>query len=315
LLARLPRLLADRVATVLKTDPRQADVLAAAGLRGSVSVAELWPRLRAVMTWLGAGCAAAAAHVRASLPPGTKMIDAGYVASEVRGTIVADAANNLALPLIDDVFFEFGPVDAWDRGSRETRLLHELEQGRSYYLLVTTFSGLVRYDMNDVLRVTGQIGRTPTLEFVRKGRGVTNITGEKVTEDQVTRAVAEVTAAAGILLSFYLVVADAAAPGYRVYFEGRDAGLKDLVALTESLDSKLASLNIEYATKRASGRLPALRIRALRAGTGRDYREHCVRKGQRESQFKALTLQNAADLDFDIENYCLDGLPDAIARR
>ena len=55
------------------------------------------------------------------LPPGARMIDAGYVASELRGTVVVDAERDLALPLLEDVFFEFVPVEAWDRGVRATR--------------------------------------------------------------------------------------------------------------------------------------------------------------------------------------------------
>jgi hypothetical protein len=314
-LGRLPEPAASRVAAALKASPRQAAVLEAANANGTLPLAELWPNLRAVMTWLGAGCAAAAAHVRELLPPATRMIDAGYVASEVRGTVVIDAASNLALPMLDDVFFEFAPVDAWDSGARETVLLHELERGRSYYVFVTTFAGLVRYDMNDVMRVTGRIGRTPTLEFVRKGRGVTNITGEKLTEDQVNAAVGAVAAALGIRVPFHLAVADAAVGHYRAYIESDDAGSAPRDTLAHLLDSTLASLNIEYSAKRASGRLPPLQVIAVSAGTGRAYREHCVRKGQRDSQFKVLTLQTAAELDFDFAAHCVDEQSDASARR
>jgi hypothetical protein len=44
----------------------------------------------------------------------------------------------------------------------------------------------------------------------------------------------------------------------------------------------------------------------LTDGAGHAYRAHAVRKGQRESQFKALTLQNAAELDFDLAALALD---------
>ncbi len=142
------------------------------------------------MTWLGGGCSVAAEAVRQKLPPAARMIDAGYVASEVHGTVVVDAERNLALPLLESVFFEFVPVEDWNAGQRDTLLLHELERGRDYHIVVTTLGGLVRYHMNDVVRVTGKVGATPTLAFVRKGRGVTNITGEKLAEDQVNLAVA-----------------------------------------------------------------------------------------------------------------------------
>ena len=74
------------------------------------------------------GCALAASAVAASLPPGARMIDAGYVASEVRGTVVVDAERGLALPLLDDVFFEFVPVEDWDRGHPRHAPAHEIER-------------------------------------------------------------------------------------------------------------------------------------------------------------------------------------------
>ena len=303
LLARLTPRVARQVRSVLKSSPRQARVLASARERaGSLPLADLWPGLRAVMTWLGAGCATAAEHVRTQLPGRVRMIDAGYVASEVRGTVVVDAARNLALPMLEDVFFEFVPDEAWNASGPTTVLLHELAQGASYRVLVTTRSGLVRYDMNDVVRVTGSVGRTPTLAFVRKGRGVTNITGEKVAEDQIGLAMAAVASAAGVGIPFYVVVADATAASYCAYVEGSTES-QHVVALADALDARLAALNIEYGSKRASGRLRPLRVVALRSGTSRAYREHCVRKGQRESQFKVLTLRDASDLDFDFLSY------------
>jgi hypothetical protein len=156
--------------------------------------------------------------------------------------------------------------------------------------------------MNDVVRVTGIVGRTPTLAFVRKGRGVTSITGEKVAEDQIGLAMAAVARAAGVGVPFYVVVADAASASYCAYVEG-NAESHRVVALAGALDAELAALNIEYAAKRASGRLRPLRVVALRSGTSRAYREHCVRKGQREAQFKVLTLRDASDLDFDFPSY------------
>lgn len=300
-LSRLPPDIRVRVRHALKASAAQAARLEAAGRAGTaLTLGAIWPNLRAVMTWLGGGCAPAAASVRARLPPSARMIDAGYVASELRGTVVVDVERNLALPLLGDVFFEFAPVAAWEAGERATLLLHELTVGESYYVIVTTPAGLVRYDMNDVLRVSGTVGRTPTLEFVRKGRGVTSITGEKVTEDQVTTAVTGAAERAGVRVPFHVVAASAADAAYIAYLEPDGAAAPPTLALLATeLDARLAALNIEYAAKRASGRLRPVRVVALRAGTGAAYREHCVRKGQREAQFKALTLQTAAELDFD----------------
>jgi hypothetical protein len=277
---------------------------------GSLTISDVWPGLRSVMTWLGGGCAVAAQAVRQKLPASAHMIDAGYVASEVHGTVVVDAERNLALPLLENVFFEFVPVQDWDSGHRDTLLLHELSNGQDYHVLVTTRSGLVRYHMNDVLRVTGKVAATPTLAFVRKGRGVTNITGEKLAEDQVNQAVAGLLADAGLRTPFYVFVADAATSGYTAYIEAGRASRAAFATLADPLDQALRKLNIEYDSKRGSGRLKPLRVVTLADGTERAYRHHCVAKGQREAQFKVLTLQNADEFDFDVTPHLISERPD-----
>ena len=280
-----------------------------------VIISDLWPELRAVVTWLGGGCAHAAEAVRLQLPPGARMIDAGYVASELRGTVVVDAARGLALPLLEDVFFEFVPVEAWDRGVRATLLLHELEEGGDYHVIVSTQAGLLRYHMNDVLRAGPSVGRTPSLAFIRKGRGATNITGEKLTEDHVHLAIAKAVRTTGARSRFHLFLALPALSRYRAHveFEGRVA---DFDGFARALDEALSALNIEYAAKRGSGRLLPLDLAPLRAGAGEAYRRHCIeRKGQREAQLKVLALQSAEDCDFDFEPYRCADAPIALALR
>jgi hypothetical protein len=269
--------------------------------RAPVTFADLWPSLRAVVTWLGAGCAPAAGAVADLVPPGTKMIDFGYVASEMRATVVVDAERNLALPLLDDCFFEFVPLRAWDDGIRATLLLHELDVGELYQIIVTTHGGLPRYWMNDVVQAGPRIGQTPTLRFVRKGRGVTNITGEKISEDQIVTSMARIARRAKLSVNFFIFLADAERRVYRAYVESADA-IADDRALAAEIDRELCSLNIEYACKRASGRLHPLQVVPLAEGTGESFRRHCVNKGQRESQLKIPVLQSAEECRFDLQS-------------
>jgi hypothetical protein len=285
----------DRIAA--HAAPARAKVLRAlASRREALTLADVWPNLRAVVTWLGGGCAIAAGAVRAQLPPGATMVDAGYVASEMRGTIVIDVERNLALPLLGDVFFEFAPLADWEAGRRETRLLHELEAGGEYHVIVTTVAGLLRYHMNDVVRVSGRIGRTPTLQFVRKGRGVTNITGEKLSEDQVNAAMASLPAPP----LFFIVVADAHRSVYRAFVEADG----NAATMSAAIDAHLCGANLEYEAKRASGRLAPLVVTLLSRGAAEAYHRHCVDgKKQREAQAKVLALQTVEELDFDFSPY------------
>ncbi len=68
---------------------------------------------------------------------------------------------------------------------------HELQEGESYYILLTNSGGLFRYNIHDVVQCVGFQGQTPLLAFLHKGAHCTNMAGEKLTEYQVATAVRE----------------------------------------------------------------------------------------------------------------------------
>lgn len=299
----LPPPQAEAMLRALRPRPDRARALDRLAQAGEPTPAELWPRLSGVVTWTGGGCALAADAVRAAVGPNCRLIEAGYVSSEFRGTVIVDAASDFGLPLLDDVFLEFVPVEAWDSGSRDTFLLHELEEGREYQVLATTPSGLVRYHINDVLLAGPRIAGTPSLRFVRKGRGVTSITGEKLTEAQLGQALQEIARAFGVAVVFHIAIAEEAAARYVVYVESEQT--LDAPRLAEALDQSLSRLNIEYAAKRKSGRLRPPILHRLANGAGAAYRAWCVSRGQRDAQFKVLTLQTRRECAFDFDAWAV----------
>ena len=64
----------------------------------------------------------------------------------------------------------------------------ELEHRKAYFIIPTTAYGLYRYHISDLVRVTGFYGRTPLVEFLGKGHRFSNMTGEKLSEYHVTKA-------------------------------------------------------------------------------------------------------------------------------
>ncbi len=46
---------------------------------------------------------------------------------------------------------------------------HELKEGATYFILLTTAFGLYRYHIHDVVRVAGFHNGTPLIEFLSKG--------------------------------------------------------------------------------------------------------------------------------------------------
>jgi hypothetical protein len=303
ILSGLPSKIRATVAARVTAQParaRQLDALPAIGY------GDLWPGLALVTTWTGGSCGIPLGALRTQLPPAATVMELGYQATEFRGTLPLEAGSPGGLPPLHHHYFEFADRDEWDLGRTSTLTLSELSEGSQYYVIITTAAGLYRYFMNDLVEVTGWLHRTPLLRFVQKGRGVTNITGEKLYEGQVIAAVDAACGAVGLVPRFYVVTADEATAGYRAYIEPDSDPEFDAAALGLAIDRRLSALNIEYDAKRKSGRLSPLQCLPLATGTADAYRDACVRAGQRDGQLKPPALAYTRQLALDLGAYALE---------
>lgn len=287
----------------LQADPTRASELRALAAAGRLTYRDIWPRIQMLTTWTGGSCGIALNTLKKALPAASTVLELGYIATEFRGSMTAPDSNGSGIPTLSHNFFEFVARDRWERGEQETLLLHELIPGEDYYVIVTTANGLYRYFMNDIVRVDGFFNRTPLIRFVRKGKGVTNITGEKLYENQVIEALDRVHHDAGVSVVFFMALADAKTSRYRLFFEADEGTCLSLTALAGRIDAALRAFNVEYDQKRASGRLGRIEVLPLRAGTHDAYKRFCLQCGQREGQFKPLVLQYEEEFTFPIGEY------------
>ena len=308
----LPRCIRETIESRLSPEPGRAGELRRLAADGPIVLADLWPGIRLLTTWTSGSCGIALDALRDTLPEDAMVLDLGYLSSEFRGTLTSDASVDGGIPTIHRHFFEFVERDKWDRGDRNYLLIDALEAGREYYILVTTGSGLYRYYMNDIVRVTGFYRRTPLIKFIQKGQGVTNITGEKVYEGQVMEAVKRTEKSLKFNSVFYLMLADEKIGGYSLYLEPRGLPKGRAGDVAEALDGHLSQLNIEYRAKRASSRLAPIDVRLLADGSADDYKRFCLSNGQREGQFKPATLQYRSELAFPLERYLSRGDQESI---
>lgn len=126
-------------------------------------VALIWPNLSMTGCWLSAGVGRDAREVLRRLPKGVQCIDLGYGASEGKINIPTKLACSSGAAAPFACFYEFLPLDG-----DKPLCLWEVVDGEYYELLITTYSGLYRYNLEDVVRIDGFIGRTPNLEFCGK---------------------------------------------------------------------------------------------------------------------------------------------------
>lgn len=279
---------------------KQLSALAGRETRGDrIRLCDVWPELGMITTWKGGSCSIALAALRKSIAPGTALVELGYLSSEFRGSYTYDDDSGAGIPALKDNFFEFVRVIDEEQGAPHFLTLDELETGQDYYIYVTTRGGLYRYHMNDIVRVDSFLHRTPLLRFLQKGRGVTSITGEKLYENQVIEAVSTALAAMDSASPFYLMTADRERAVYCLYLEAGKTGAAARKSLARDIDQQLCSINMEYRSKRDSGRLAPLEVMLLQEGAAEHYRAACIHSGQKEGQFKTVALQYRDELLFD----------------
>jgi GH3 auxin-responsive promoter len=303
----LPGDLRGAIEKQLSTDPGRAASLekAASEGNGKLLPRHVWPELAAIGCWKGGTVGMYVDKFDQYYPPGLPVRDIGYFASEHRGSVpITDAGSSGVLAIPTNVY-EFFPVDE-DRKPKGAELLTvpEIEEGKQYYIYVTTVAGLYRYDMNDIVEVTGFYEKTPLIRFVQKGKGVVSFTGEKLYESQVLAAVEH--AFAPMLGGYEFIAAIGemcgAKPRY-VFLIEFDQPVQDpeAKAMLESLEGALRSRNMEYASKRDSLRLDSPVLRIIKSGEFDRYRKRAVEKGKSDGQFKILRLTTDASFAKEFE--------------
>ena len=226
-------------------------------------------------------------------PVDTPVRDLGYLATELAASVpLTDVGAGGVAAVATDVL-EFYPA-ALGHPPAGTDLLglDELDVGGTYKVVVTTAAGLYRYDMNDIIEVVDRYEQTPVISFVQKGDGVVSLTGEKLTESQVVRAVAQAFPPALDPGAFVAAVAEFVDDNPRLVFLAEADELSDAAAVNvlARLDAALDGCNSEYQEKRRSGRYGPPVLRLLRQGELDRYRRRMVEGGRADGQFKILRL-------------------------
>jgi hypothetical protein len=221
-------------------------------------------------------------------------MDYGYLATEGGFSIPLSPRAAGGVVSVAGHLLEFVPEDAGP--DAEAVLADALEVGRRYRVIVSGSHGLYRYDIQDVVECVGHFQATAEIAFVHKAGNMLSITGEKVGERHVVLAMEQVCEARlGVgIVGFSVAIELAETPRYVLAVEA-DAALEAPVAarIARAFDRALGEVNIEYAAKRASGRLGAPRVFALEPGAYARHRAARVAAGAPDNHVKPPHLFRA----------------------
>lgn len=223
--------------------------------------------------------------------------DIGLLSSEGRMCVPIEDHTPAGILEVTSQFFEFIPADEYESDRPTVLRSFELQEGQEYFLVITTSSGLYRYDMGDRVRVVGWYGQAPIIEFLCRGSHISSLTGEKLTERQVVSAVDAVNSTGQWRINNFVMAPRWSHPPYYVLHVERSSG-GNATNLATAVDLKLRASNIEYDSKRESDRLAPLKVNLLPDGylSLLDRKATLARTGRAE-QYKHVFLYTVPGSD------------------
>ncbi|KAK4753306.1 hypothetical protein SAY87_022104 [Trapa incisa] len=297
----------DAVARILRPDPALADFVESqcgGGGQGSWAgiITRLWPNTKyvdVIVTGTMSQYIPTLDYYSGKLP----LVCTMYASSECYFGLNLDPMckpSDVAYTLIPTMaYFEFLPVNRNainDKNEQQQQLvdLVDLKLGHEYELVVTTYAGLYRYRVGDVLRVAGFKNKAPQFNFICRKNVVLSIDSDKTDEVElqtaVSRAVGHLAPFGATVTEYTSTVNTAAIPGHYVLFWELSASATTPVPPSAFEDCCLAveeSLNSVYRQGRAADKsIGPLEIRVVEGGTFDKLMDCAISHGASINQYK-----------------------------
>lgn len=239
-------------------------------ITGKSNLLEVWPDLQGYVHG-GVSFVPYRQQFREFLPSPQVSYQEIYNASEGFFAIQNDFSSSDMLLLLDNgVYYEFLPLEEWDREYPKALTLEEVEIGKMYALIITTNAGLWRYKVGDTIEFTSL--QPYKIRITGRTKQFINVFGEELMVENTDRALALACEAFDASVFEYT-----AAPRFFDGQQGRgghewaiefERPPTDLDAFAAALDANLQKINSDYEAKRYKDMAMArLIIHAMPPGT------------------------------------------------
>jgi auxin responsive GH3 gene family len=303
----------DAVARVLRGDPDLARFVRAECSRGDWAgiVTRVWPNTRyldVIVTGAMQQYIPTLEYYSGGLPMACTMYASSecYFGLNLRPMCRPSEVCYTIMPNMG--YFEFLPVDEASGvapgDAAQLVDLARVEAGREYELVITTYAGLYRYRVGDILRVAGFHNAAPQFRFVRRKNVLLSIESDKTDEAELQRAVDRASAllrarcgGGAAVVEYTSHACTRSIPGhYVIYWEllattkASKQGAAQAVAgdvLERCCLEMEEALNSVYRQSRvADGSIGPLEIRVVRSGTFEELMDYAISRGASINQYK-----------------------------
>ena len=224
-----------------------------------------------------------------------------YASSEALMGCAVKTDDPSYLLLVDNVFFEFVPIDKDISDLDRPLLINEVEVGKLYELIITNRSGLYRYRIRDVVKIVGFEGDTPYIEFAYRANFVTDLCGAHINGEHLAAGIKAIEDKFGLIVLDFSIYAnkDLKNPHIDLYIEfNREVGPNIIKKMEEAFDEGMKQSSLDYDNYREVGYIKLARLLPVRKGTYTKYRKMKISQGSSGNQLKALRVINDEMLDY-----------------
>lgn len=223
-----------------------------------------------------------------------------YNASEGFFGLQDDMSRDDMLLMLDyGIFYEFVPIDEWDKPFPKTLTISEVEPDTNYAMVISTNGGLWRYRIGDTVKFTSL--NPYRIKITGRTKHFINAFGEELMVENADIAIAkacEYTHATIVdFTACPIYIGDGSKGGHEwlIEFEQQPT---DLNFFVEILDKTLREVNSDYDAKRYQDlALQKPVVHSLPTGT---FYEWFKRKGRLGGQYKVPRLSNSREIVEDI---------------
>lgn len=188
------------LSATFQADPERAEELQQIlDKNGHLAVADIWPDFVFVGTWLSGSVGRLAKDVMRRLPEQVQYISESYGSSEAMYNIPMKFNCPYGPAAVYSCYFEFLKID----GSGQIVDMAHVEDGAYYELLITTYSGLYRYNLHDIVRIQGFTGETANIEFCCRSTEVFSVNQNRIYGYELMQLIEQAEKELGCFLSFF----------------------------------------------------------------------------------------------------------------
>ena len=300
-LARITKITANENVTSLSGVPSWMLILLNKILEdtGAANISTIWPNLE-VFFHGGVSFTPYRQQFKELIPSSKMNYMETYNASEgFFGIEDLNHEGELLLMLDYGIYYEFAPMEEWDKKFPATLGLDEVELYTNYALIISTNAGLWRYKIGDTIQF---VSKHPfRIKVTGRTKHYMNAFGEEVIIDNAEQAleyacnltsssIEDYTAA-----PIYLTHKKAGKHEWLIEFRKKPSNLKQF---TKLLDTRLKELNTDYEAKRKGNM--ALELPLVHSMPARTFYNWMKKKNKLGSQNKVPRLSNTREYVEDI---------------